>query len=114
MIGKEPLAFLPGKLEVGKTRKIPEPITRRLARFNLLDNVLGASLPFEATQIEAAELVSKITGIEGDLVRLSLRGSTRARAKDRRLKRADFESARAQVVDWGSPAKPKTSDRICM
>ncbi len=56
-------------------------IARRLARFHLIDNVRGQSLPFADSEIELAELTASVLG-GGDSATLLFRGRTRAVADD--------------------------------
>jgi hypothetical protein len=73
----ELVAALGGELEVGRTVELPL-IARRLARFHLVDNVRGQSLPYADPEIEEALLVARVTARDGDRVSLVLEGRTAA------------------------------------
>jgi hypothetical protein len=70
--------FLAGKIEPGRTRKVPRTLVKRLARFHFLDNVRGQTSPFPACAIEDATLTSRVTAVDGDVVSLRLEGRTKA------------------------------------
>jgi hypothetical protein len=74
--------LLPATLEPGARRDVPPLVVRRLARFHLVDNVRGQTLPFADEEVAADSwLASEVVGREGDGVVLRLRGATRAVAE---------------------------------
>jgi hypothetical protein len=70
--------FLPKAPKPGQEHEVPRPLVERLIRFHLLDNVRGQTSPFPASAVDQARLSARITGVEGDVVSLLLKGSTRA------------------------------------
>ncbi len=72
-------SLLPGKTD--KTKKMPRSLALRLARFHLIDNVRGQTLPFAASEIVHAEITLEKKRTDGDLLRLTVSGTTRAVAK---------------------------------
>lgn len=54
---------------------------RRLARFHLVDNVRGQTLPYADEEVHVAELTATPVGTDGSRVTLELRGRTRAVAE---------------------------------
>ena len=81
-VGKEARSLVPKKLSVGKKRKVPGTIVRRLARWALLDNALGPTLPFGEGEVREARLESRVVRLEGERVHLELRGATRTRSEE--------------------------------
>ena len=73
--------FLPAELRVGSKHELPELFTQRLARFHLVDNARGQTLPFAPEEVLAATLEADVVAHDGDRVELRLHGSTRARAE---------------------------------
>jgi hypothetical protein len=69
--------FVPEGAEPGQTREIPRALVARLARLHLLDNVRGQTSSFPAAAVEDAQLTSKVTDLDGDVVSLRLEGRTR-------------------------------------
>ncbi len=74
----EARALVPEDPRALSTREVPRELVARLARLTLLDNVRGQVAPFRPESVERAELVSRATGVEGDVVTLVLEGHTRA------------------------------------
>ena len=72
-------SFLPES--PGTRRRVSRSLVARIARFHLVDNVRGQSLPFDAAAIEHAELWSTLTA--GDDRTATLRLEGRARATER-------------------------------
>ncbi len=70
--------FLPESPRPGQEHNVPRPLVERLIRFHLLDNVRGQTTPFPAAAVEQARLSVRIKGVEGAVVSLLLKGSTRA------------------------------------
>lgn len=63
--------------EVGATWDLA-PLARRLARFHLVDNVNGQTLPYAEGEVLAAELSARVRAVEGSVVELELSGRTSA------------------------------------
>ena len=74
----EALGFLPQKIEVGATRTVSKLLTERLARFHLVDNVRGQTLPFSSREVADSNLQSEIVAIENGLVQLQISGDIRS------------------------------------
>jgi hypothetical protein len=66
-----------GELEVGSRMSFDE-LAIRFARFHLIDNVRGQSLPFGAGEIGQAQLRARITSIEGNFLEMVFEGHTAA------------------------------------
>jgi hypothetical protein len=60
---------------------VPEPLVRRLVRFNLVDNVRGQTVEYEDEHVRRARITSRITGVDGKRVTLRLEGETRSSAE---------------------------------
>jgi hypothetical protein len=73
-------AFLPVDLAVGEVVELPL-IAARLARFHLVDNVRGQTLPFADPEIRSARLSARAVRRDGDELVLELEGATRAVAE---------------------------------
>ncbi len=65
----------------GATRDWPQRLAARLARFHLVDNVRGQTLPFAAGEIERADLRFTVVRATDDAIDLELTGKTHAVAK---------------------------------
>ncbi|MFT5287138.1 MAG: hypothetical protein ACI8TQ_003317 [Planctomycetota bacterium] len=74
----EARGFLPEDLTIGATRTVSNLLTERLARFHVVDNVRGQTLPFSPREVAASKLASEITAIDEDLVSLQVTGTLRA------------------------------------
>lgn len=72
--------WLPADPRPGRTHRLPKILALRLARFHLVDNVRGQTLPFAAEEVRAARLEVEVTERTGTQVRLKIRGATHARA----------------------------------
>ncbi len=72
--------WLPAEPRSGDVHAVPPISVRRLARFHLVDNARGQTLPYAEEEIEAAELTTRVLLREGETVELELRGRTRATA----------------------------------
>ncbi|MEE8467489.1 MAG: hypothetical protein V3T22_03495 [Planctomycetota bacterium] len=77
--GSEVRAWIPEDAEVGDVIRLPL-VARRLARFHLVDNVRGQTLPFADEEVQEAILNALVTAREGSLLSLSLQGRTLAAA----------------------------------
>ena len=71
-------AWLPVDPLPGAVHAVPEALIRRLARFHLLDNVRGQTLPFAVEEVVDSEMRTRVVSRDGDLVRLRISGNTRA------------------------------------
>jgi len=79
---EEARGLLPEPLEPGSRRDVPPLVVRRLARFHLVDNVRGQTLPFAEQEIDPASRLScEVLSRDGDEVVLRLTGATRAEAQ---------------------------------
>lgn len=58
-----------------------DDLARRLARFHLVDNVRGQTLPFADVEIAVAELATRVANRDGRRVSIELEGRTRAVAE---------------------------------
>ena len=73
---KEASSMLPEPMAIGSRAAVPEALVRRLATLHLVDTVRGQAPPFAKDAVKAAAMEVQVVGIEGDLVQLSLSGST--------------------------------------
>jgi len=71
--------LLPHELSPGDQFALPLLI-RRLARFHLVDNAAGQSLPYADDELSKAELRATVTEMNDGLATLTLSGATRADA----------------------------------
>lgn len=78
---EEICGLLPANFTVATTGKVPPIVASRLARFCLVDNVRGQTLPFAADEIDNASIDYSVRSIDGDRVELVFQGATRAVAK---------------------------------
>ncbi len=79
---REARAWLPDDPAPGAVHTLPEPLLQRLARFQLVDNVRGQTLPFAPQEILPGSAIRiEVRQRRGDLVRLHISGSTLAEAK---------------------------------
>jgi hypothetical protein len=69
--------FVPEKLAEGESREVPRPLVERLARMHFVDNVRGQTTHFPPRAVQEAQITSRITAIEGDVVVLRLEGRTK-------------------------------------
>ncbi len=72
---EEARAWLPEKIEVGARREVPGFVVERMARFHLVDNVRGQTIPYASSEVNG-NLTSEVIGIEGDVVSLRVTGWT--------------------------------------
>ena len=77
----EARAWLGAKPLPGRTHDVPQQLVRRLARFHLVDNVRGQTLPFAEPEVESASLRTKVIERNGNHVRLRISGATSATAE---------------------------------
>lgn len=73
--------FFSGEPRAGQRFEVPRWVPRRLARFHLVDNVLGKTLPFEDHQVEVARMQTRVEAVSAGRIELSLVGRTRAVAR---------------------------------
>lgn len=59
-----------------------ELLADRLARFSLVDDARGQTLPFAPEEVRAARLTARVTSREDDVVELTLDGATEALGGD--------------------------------
>ncbi|MBI2945373.1 MAG: hypothetical protein HYY25_14360 [Candidatus Wallbacteria bacterium] len=78
---ENPAEMVPERLEVGQRFSLPERFARRLARYQLVDNVLGLSTPFGRDDVKVASIDGVVEKIEGDVVQIKLEGATRTVAR---------------------------------
>ncbi len=107
--------ILPEALTPGAENAVPSWMVRRVARYHLVDNVLGRTLPYADDDIERAEMTARVTRVDGPRVHLRLRGRTRAVARGRwrlceshtRPSRAErgYESQLYGWVTWNRSSK---------
>jgi hypothetical protein len=74
---QEAAALVPGERRVGATREAPASLVGRIARFHLRDFVRGEPSVWPEAAVRVAHLTSEVAGIDGERVRLVLRGAVR-------------------------------------
>jgi hypothetical protein len=74
------VAAMTAGLEPGMRRELPL-LAQRLARFHLVDNVRGQTIPYAPAEIRRAELVATVTARVGETLVLALEGATVAVAE---------------------------------
>lgn len=72
-------SWFEGELPLGARVSLPL-LARRLARFHLVDNARGQTLPYADSEISQAELTARVIAREGTLLDLALTGRTSAAA----------------------------------
>jgi hypothetical protein len=70
--------FVPQDVTPGQTCEVPRALLERLARMHFVDNVRGQTTHFPPRADVEAQLTSRITALEGDVVVLRLEGRTKA------------------------------------
>jgi hypothetical protein len=78
---EEARQFLPEKPAVGTRQELPAALAQRIARCSLVDNVRGQTQPYQAEQVEKAQLTTEVLAVTGDVVLLRLEGETRTAAE---------------------------------
>ncbi|MCH8969192.1 MAG: hypothetical protein IIA66_08760, partial [Planctomycetes bacterium] len=78
---EEARSWLPADPIPGTVHQLPEPLVRRLARFHLVDNVRGQTLPFAVQEVYGSEIQTEVLERRGQLVRLRISGVTMAVAE---------------------------------
>ena len=73
-------SLVEGDVEVGSTLEL-SLLARRLARFHLVDNVRGQTIPYADEELREARLGARVTARDGSVVTLALEGVTRAEAE---------------------------------
>ena len=76
-------SMIPATKSPGTRHPIPDKLARRIAKFHLVDNVLGQMRSFKDDEVKKADLAIVVTRVEGDALHLRLEGSTKTeRHKD--------------------------------
>lgn len=78
---REARGFLPPEPEAGAVWEVPESLTRRLARFHVVDNVIGQTLPFAPSEVKGSELRATVLSADEERVTLRLEGGFRGVAR---------------------------------
>lgn len=76
--GEEARGWLPEALVPGSTRRVAPLVVRRLARFHVVDNARGQTLPYAPDEVADSWIESRVERVEGEHVFLALRGETHA------------------------------------
>jgi hypothetical protein len=80
---EEVRSLIPASRQPGAQQVVPDKLVRRLARFHLVDNVLGQIGPFANEDVQKAELTVSVDKVVGDALHLTFAGETRtARSKN--------------------------------
>lgn len=87
--------LLPPKLEAGAKHELPRALFERIARFNLVDAVRGET---RAHRRVTGSMSAEITGVEGEVVTLRLRGRMEARNRPRRRGLYVPQGVKAQLL----------------
>ncbi|TWT40296.1 hypothetical protein RAS1_40040 [Phycisphaerae bacterium RAS1] len=78
----EARAWLPADATRGAVVNVPTALVERLARFHLVDNVRGQTVPFTRADVAGSRIESRVTARDGACVEIELRGETRAVSGD--------------------------------
>ena len=76
---EEARGWLPAKPAQGDEHVVSQGITERLARFHLVDNVRGQTLPFAPQDVTGSRIVTHVTAVRDDEVAFTIHGETRAK-----------------------------------
>jgi len=71
--------WLPDAIRVGEQHAVPERLGHRLARFHLVDNVRGQTIPYSEPEVEAS-LRAEVTAVEDGAAHIRISGVVRATA----------------------------------
>ncbi len=74
----EARGWLGAEPAVGDQHRVSPLITKRIARFHLVDNVRGQTLPFAAQDVAGTEIRTTVTAREGAVIWFVIEGSARA------------------------------------
>ncbi len=74
----EVVRAFPGPFTEGHEFELSAAFVTRLARFHVVDNVIGQTLPFAEQEVAGAWMRARVESVHGDVVRLSLMGATRS------------------------------------
>ena len=77
----EARAWLPDDPQPGAVHRVPAKLAARLARFHLVDNARGQTLPFAAEEVRTAWIEATVVAREGETVELELHGETETAAE---------------------------------
>lgn len=69
--------LLAARVARGAAHEVPQALVARLARFHLLDNVRGQTIPYGPDGVEVAKLATRITRVRRGVAELELKGSSR-------------------------------------
>ncbi len=75
---EEARAWLPETLEVGAVHPLPLAVTERLARFHLVDAVIGQGMPYAREEVQGSHLHSRVVAVVGARVEIVIEGKSRA------------------------------------
>lgn len=67
-------SFLPWRPAVGRTARVAGRVSRRLARYHLIDTVRGLTSRFQSHHVQRARLDTEVVGLDPVTIRLSIRG----------------------------------------
>ena len=73
----EARGWLPADPKVGDKHIVAPTILERLARFHLVDNVRGQTLPFAREDVAGSRIVTQITGVNDARVQFTVKGQTK-------------------------------------
>ncbi len=77
---EEAVSIVPSDPRIGQRAPLPDPITRRIARFHLVDSTRGETPAWRPEHVEVADLTVEVTGLAGSAVELRLHGRVRNHA----------------------------------
>lgn len=75
--------LLPEKIQRGARYEVPAKLVKRLATVHFVDQVRGASEPFEPLDVDRAKLTATVEDVEGRVALLRFEGSSRAAREGR-------------------------------
>ncbi len=71
-------SMIPADKQAGTRHKVPAKLAQRLARYHLIDMVIGTAHAFAAGEVKKADLFTVVKGTEGEMLHLTIEGVTRA------------------------------------
>lgn len=94
---------LPRTIRAGAVQEWPAPLSRRLARFHLVDGVLGQPMPFPDRSIDRASMRTEVVRVDESRVTIRFSGEMRATDGNRSLAsrllgRASYDSRQGRFT----------------
>lgn len=68
--------FVPLKIKVGQQHEVPKFLVHRLARFTLIDSVVGGTLPYKDEHVKMANMTARVTDLNAGIANIEFEGNT--------------------------------------